>query len=110
MGFTDGLTFIEFNLLLTTPGNPATGQIIRGHFHSHLVTGQNPDEIHSELSGNMRQNRVSISNVDLECGVGQGLDDHALNFDHIGFCQVLIPPGLDYRRSLRQWLYEAHYS
>ena len=95
MGFTDGLTFIEFNLLLTTPGNPATGQIIRGHFHSHLVTGQNPDEIHSELSGNMRQNRVSISNVDLECGVGQGLDDHALNFDHIGFCQVVIPPGLD---------------
>jgi len=98
MGFTDGLTFIEFNLLLTTPGNPATGQIIRGHLNCHLVTGQNPDEIHSELSGNMRQNRVSISNVDLECGVGQGLDDHALNFDHIGFCQVVIPPGLDYHR------------
>ena len=30
------------------------GQIIRRHFHCHLVTGQNPDEIHSELSGNMR--------------------------------------------------------
>ena len=86
MGFTDGLTFIDLNLLLTTPGNPATGQIIRRHLYSHLVAGQNPDEIHSELSGNMRQNSVSISNVLLEYGVGQRLDDDALHFDHVGFC------------------------
>ena len=40
MGFTDGLTFILINLLLTTPGNPAPSQIVRGHFHCHLVTGR----------------------------------------------------------------------
>ena len=56
MGFTDGLTFIVFNhsfqrfvsfqlkwRLLTAPGDPAAGQVIRGHLHRHLVAGQNPD-------------------------------------------------------------------
>ena len=75
--------------LFGTPGDAALLQVVRGHLHRHLVAGQNPDEIHSELSGNMRQNRVSISNVDLERGVGQGLDDHALHFNHVGFCQTL---------------------
>ena len=28
-GFTDGLTFILINLLLTAPGDPTTGQIVR---------------------------------------------------------------------------------
>ena len=40
--------------LLSTPGNSAAGQVIGRHLHCDLVTGQNPDEIHSELSGNMR--------------------------------------------------------
>ena len=40
--------------LLSTPGNSAAGQVIGRHLHCNLVTGQNPDEIHSELSGNMR--------------------------------------------------------
>ena len=32
---------------------------------------------------------MSISNVDLECGVGHRLNDSAFHFDHVGFCQVL---------------------
>ena len=68
MGFTDGLTFIVLNhsfqrfvsftvrptRSLAAPGDPAAGQIVRGHLHRDLVAGQNPDEIHSEFSGNMR--------------------------------------------------------
>ena len=77
------------NLLLTTPGNPATGQVIGTHLHRDFITGQNSDEIHSEFSGNVGQNRVAISNIYLECGVGQGFNHSALDFDHIGFCQVL---------------------
>ena len=67
MGFTDGLTFIVLNhsfqrfvsftvrleLSLGAPGDPAAGQVIRGHLHRNLVAGQNPDEIHSEFPGNM---------------------------------------------------------
>ena len=76
-------------LSLGAPGDPAAGQVIRGQLHRHLVAGQNPDEIHSELSGNMRQNHVSISNVYLERRVRQGLDNHAFHFNHVGFCQTL---------------------
>ena len=103
MGFTDGLTFIVLNhsfqrfqvisfaghSLLAAPGDPAAGQIVRGHLHRDLVAGQNPDEIHSEFSGNMRQNRVSISNVYLERRVRQGFHHYAFHFNHVGFCQTL---------------------
>src|SRR5699024_8444137 len=89
MGLTDGLTFMSKLLLLTTPGNPATGQVVGTHLHRDFVTRQNSDEIHSEFSGNVRQNGMAISNIYLECGVGQRLYDGTLDFDHIGFCQVL---------------------
>ena len=49
--FTHGLNgrsnFHLCNLLLSTPGNPANGQVIRRHFDRDFVTGQNSDEIHS---------------------------------------------------------------
>ena len=45
--------FVRLGLSLGAPGDPAAGQIVRGHFHRNLVAGQNPDEIHSEFSGNM---------------------------------------------------------
>ena len=103
MGFTDGLTFIVLNhsfqrfvsftvrleLSLGAPGDPAAGQVIRGHLHRDLIAGQNPDEIHSECSGNMRSNGVSISNVNLERRVGQSFYHNAFHFDHIRFCQTL---------------------
>ena len=40
--------------LFAAPGDPATGQVVGRHLHRDLIAGQNPDEIHSELSGNMR--------------------------------------------------------
>ena len=71
------------------PGDPAPGQIVRGHLHRDLVAGQNPDEIHPQFPGNMRQNHVTISNVNLERRVGQGFHHNTFHFDHIGFCQTL---------------------
>ena len=59
--------------------------------NEYLLLADGPDEIHSELSGNMRQYRVSISNVYLECGVGHRLNDSAFHFDHVGFCQSVDP-------------------
>ena len=75
--------------LLRAPGDPAAGQVIRGHLHRNLVAGQDPNEIHSEFSGNMCQNRVSISNVNLERCIGQCFYHNTFHFDHIGFCQTL---------------------
>ena len=75
--------------LFAAPGDPATGQVIGRHLHGDLIAGQDPDEIHSEFSGDVCQNHVAISNVHLESRVGQGLYHNAFHFDHVGFCQTL---------------------
>ena len=98
MGLTDGLTFILFNLhmrmflsnlLLTSPCDPASGQIVGRHLNGHLVTGQDLNEIHSELAGNGCQNGVAITQVYLKHCVGQIVGNDALNLDYVVFCQVI---------------------
>ena len=93
MGLTDGLTFILFNLqlsvLLASPGDPATCQIIRRHLNSYLVTGQDLDKVHTKLAGNVCQNGVSIADVHIEHCIRQCIDYDALNLDYVVFCQVV---------------------
>ena len=79
-------------LLLASPGNSAAGNIVRRHLHRDLVTGENSDKVHPELSGNMRQYDVAVADIHLEHGVGQGFYYRALEFDYIVFCQSNIPP------------------
>ena len=101
MGLTDGLTFILLNLhmklsfpdLLTSPGDPTLSQIIRRHLNGYFVTRQDPDEIHTELAGNVRQNGVSVANVDFEHSIRQCIGYDALNFDYVVFCQDVNLPG-----------------
>ena len=68
-------------LLLASPGNSAAGNIVRRHLHRDLVTGENSDKVHPELSGNMRQYDVAVADIHLEHGVGQGFYYRALEFD-----------------------------
>ena len=98
MGLTDGLTFILFNLhmriistiLLASPGDPASGQIIGRHLQCYLVTGQDLNKIHSELAGNGCQNGVAVTDVYLEHCVGQVVGYDTLNLNYVVFCQVII--------------------
>ena len=84
--------FHLFYLLLASPGDAAAGDIIGGHLHRDLVTGENSDKVHPELSGNMRQYDVAVADIHLEHGVGQGFNYRALEFDYVVFCQCNIPP------------------
>ena len=84
---------IKVSILLTSPGDPASGQIIRRHLNGYLVTGQDLDKVHSELAGNGRQNRMAIADIHLEHGVGQIVRYDSLNFDYVVFCQVRNLPG-----------------
>ena len=101
MGLTDGLTFILFNLhmrtvslkLLTSPGDPTLSQIVRRHLNGYFVTGQDLNEIHSELAGNVCQNGVTVANVNSEHCIRQCIDYDALNLDYVVFCQVVNLPG-----------------
>ena len=85
--------FHLFYLLLTSPGDTSAGQIVRRHLHRDLIAGEDPDEVHSELTGDMGKDRVTLADIDHKHGVGQGLDYRALEFDYVVFCQNNFPPG-----------------
>ena len=74
-------------LLLASPGDAAARQIIRRHLNRDLVTGEDSDKVHPELSGDVRQDDVAVADINPERRVGQGFDDRALQFDYIVFCQ-----------------------
>ena len=57
--------------------------------NGYLVTGQDSDEIHSELAGNVCQNGVSVANVNIEHSIRQCIGNDALNLDYVVFCQVV---------------------
>ena len=80
--------------LLASPGDPTLSQIIRRHLNGYFVTGQDLNEVHSELAGNMCQNGVSVANVNLEHSIRQCIGYDALNLDYVVLCQVINLPGL----------------
>ena len=69
------------------------GQIIGRHLYGYLVTGQDLDEVHAELAGNVCQNGVTVANVNSKHCIRQGVSYDALNFDYVVFCQVVNLPG-----------------
>ena len=69
--------------LLAAPGDSSPGQIIRGHLHGHLIAGQDPDEVHPQLAGDMGQDGVPVSDVDLKHVAG-------------GKCRAVTNKGTDY--------------
>ena len=79
--------------LLASPGDPTLSQIIRRHLNGYFVTGQDLDEVHAELAGNVYQNGVSVANVDFEHSIRQCIGYDALNLDYVVFCQVMTLPG-----------------
>ena len=80
-------------MLLASPGDPASGQIIGRHLNSYLVTGQDLNKIHTELAGNGGQNFVAITDVHAEHSVGQVVGNDTLNLNYVVFCQVVNLPG-----------------
>ena len=79
--------------LLASPCDPALGQVIRRHLNGYFVTGQDLNEIHSELAGNMCQNVVSVANVNFEHRIRQCIGYDALNLDYVVLSQVINLPG-----------------
>ena len=61
--------------------------------NGYLVTGQDLNEIHSELAGNGCQNGVAIAKIYLKHCVGLIVGNDALNLDYVVFCQVVNLPG-----------------
>ena len=93
---TDGLTFIALCLLLRclpekrlrlleTIGDAAARQVVRRKLNRDLVPGKDADKIHSNLPRDMRQDDVTVFQLDLKHRVGQRFQHLALDFDDILF-------------------------
>jgi len=57
--------------LFTAPGYPASGKVIWRHLYRYFISGENPYKIHSKLTGDMRQYRMTIAYVYMKHGVWQ---------------------------------------
>ena len=73
--------------LLGTPGDPAPSQIVGAHLHRDFVAGQDTDEVHPQLAGNVSQDGVSVADVHHEHGVRQRFHDCALELNNVVFSQ-----------------------
>src|SRR6185369_4665839 len=69
--------------LLESVGDPATGQVVWGQLDADPVTGQDPDEVHPEFAADMGEDPMAVLQLDREHGVGERLDDRALDFDRV---------------------------
>ena len=79
---------------LASPVDSAPGDVVGRHLDRDLVAGQDADEIHAQLSGNVRQDLVAVLKFDLKHGVRIGFNDCAFHFNYIAFGQVFTPSGL----------------
>src|SRR5262245_56988265 len=88
----EGRTFMTRRSPLFEPvRDPAPGQIVGGQFYLHPVAGQDPDEVHPHLAGDMGQHPVAILQLHPEHRIGQGLDHRALDLDRIVLRLLWLP-------------------
>src|SRR5215212_10650688 len=80
--------------LLESVCDPAARQVVGRKLYSHAVAGQDPDEVHPKLSGDMRQHSVPVLELDRKHRVRQRLEDRAFHFDRISFRHSVLGPFL----------------
>src|SRR5690606_41744608 len=71
--------------LLEPVGDPALGEIVRGHFNQNLVAGQHPDAILAHTAGGVGDDLVIVLELDPEGRIGKQFKDHAREFEHFFF-------------------------
>ena len=69
--------------LLRTPGDSSLAGVIDRHLNSYLVTGQNLNIVHSQLSRYMGRYNILIGKLYLEGRVGHCFNHHAFKLDYV---------------------------
>src|SRR5436309_12805287 len=69
--------------LLVPVGDPTSAEVVRGELHLDAIPGQDADVVHAHLPGDVGQHLVPVLELDPEHGVGQWLDDSALEHDRV---------------------------
>src|SRR3990170_759863 len=95
----DGRTFIARSALLasvTLPllepiGDATPRQVVRRKLDLHPVTGQDPDEVHPHLAGDVGEDPVAVLQLDPEHRVRQRLHHGALHLDRVVLRLLRLP-------------------
>jgi len=64
-------------------GDPSSCQVIWRKLDPDTIARQDSDEVHPQLPGNMRENFVTIVQLNAKHRVRQWLGHFALNFDNV---------------------------
>src|SRR6266508_2582380 len=89
-----------WHLVLRTPGmsrdspllepirDPTSREVVGGQLDLHPIAGQDPDEVHPHLAGNVGQHAVAVLQLDAEHRVRQRLDHRSFDLDRVfpGHC------------------------
>ena len=74
-------------LLFCSPGYSAFIEVVYRHLNSNLITRQNSDIVHAELSRYVSRYDMLVGKLHLEGGVGKCLNNCTLKFDYVIFTQ-----------------------
>src|SRR5919198_407028 len=84
---TEALTFMgpsaRAKRLLEAVRDPSASEVVGRELDSDAVAGQDPDEVHPELSADVGQDAVAVFQLDCEHRVGEGFDYRPFDFDRI---------------------------
>ena len=76
--------------LFPAENNPSFGEVIGGHLKGHSITGQDTDEVHPHLAGNMGCHQMPGLDLDPEHGPGEKFLDNTFDTNYIIFGHVKI--------------------
>ena len=69
--------------LFSTPSDTSFVKVVYGYFNSNLITRQNSDIIHAQLSGDMCGDNMLIRQLNLEGSIRQCFDYRTFEFDNV---------------------------
>src|SRR5687768_14812427 len=93
--------------LLVAVDNSTHGEVVRGELDSNAVTREDSDVVHPHLAADVSQDlKFAFVKLYAETGIGQVLEDYALNFDAFLFIALLLVlgPSSSHRSPLPMWL------
>lgn len=72
---------ISFSNLFIPENYPPPREVIQAHFHTNLITREDPDIVHPHLPGNGGQYLMTVLQFYLEHGITQCFRDNSVLFD-----------------------------
>jgi hypothetical protein len=85
-GSSCSLVLVPVDGSFQSVGDASAGQVVWRELDPDAVSGQDSDEIHPELPGDMGQHAVAVLKLDREHRIWERLDYRSFDFDRVSLC------------------------